>query len=256
MANEILKIDNELNHLQFKNFNESDLKLFMYVCWQFSSVDGEVLSLNIPYEKLGNILTSLDGNKKKIKNDVKNMIRKQAGILFIHGEEYIIPFPYYNFDDDDFFEVHINHMFIPKIKDLLGNFTVLELNVYNSIKGKYTKLFYQHLRRFKKTGYWKLSLFDFKLLMDTPKSYSVSKLDSKIIKPCLQELKPYFNNLKFKKIYGKRNGKQILAGYEFTFDRILKDNSQFVDPNYDYSSEPPDDKMLEYIQEHLYNNEK
>ena len=58
----------------------------------------------------------------------------------------------------------------------------------------------------------------FKLLLDMPTSYKSCHIDRLVLKPILEQLSPYFEDLKVKKIKSKKRGNPVLA-YEFTWKK-------------------------------------
>ena len=73
---------------------------------------------------------------------------------------------------------------------------------------------------------------EFRTLLDMPDYYKPSEIDRLVLKPIKEQLSPYFQNLKVKKIKSKKRGTPVL-GYEFTWE---KEVTEAYDPNkYDKS---------------------
>ena len=67
---------------------------------------------------------------------------------------------------------------------------------------------------------WKVSLEDFRRLLDVPKSYRPSEINKYVLKPIEEELGPLLN-LKVHRKYLKKKpgrGRASLVGFEFEFD--------------------------------------
>ncbi|WP_241426526.1 replication initiation protein [Macrococcus armenti] len=71
------------------------------------------------------------------------------------------------------------------------------------------------LKQFRNTGLYKVSLDDFKELLDIPSSYQMSDIDKRVLKPIQRDLADSFQNLEVKKI---KKGRKVVA-LEFTFDK-------------------------------------
>lgn len=62
--------------------------------------------------------------------------------------------------------------------------------------------------------------------MAIPKSYSQSLINARIVNPSVEELQPYFKNLRVKKEYAKTKGNP-LKSYIFTFTPEPKDADDY-----------------------------
>lgn len=131
-------------------------------------------------------------------------------------------------------ELEINPTFKYILDNLTKDFTELELKEFIGLSGKYAKTLYRLLKQFRYTG--KLTVYsskwdEFREIMDIPKSYQISDIDKRILKPALKELsaernlfnekRPIFENLTYKKIKdpkGRGRGGKVI-GIEFYFTR-------------------------------------
>ena len=133
-------------------------------------------------------------------------------------------------------------------------FTQFELDEFIHIQSTYAKSTYRLLKQYRTTGWWKVTLEDFRLLLDVPKSYRVSDIDKRILKPILEQLGgeddvAIFKNLKITK--NKKNGRGrggILTGYTFTFEK--EKTGEWIDGKYkkqDYRKETLPDWVNENV---------
>lgn len=66
---------------------------------------------------------------------------------------------------------------------------------------------------------WKISLEEFKRLLDIPEGYLIKHIDAKVFAPIMAELSEKYH-LRIKKLYEKRGrGRPCVSGFEFTFDK-------------------------------------
>lgn len=80
------------------------------------------------------------------------------------------------------------------------------------------------MKQFKSTGFWNISLDEFKRLMDIPISYRMCDIDLKVLKPIQKELKEKYE-LKIQKTYNKKGrGRPAVSGFIFTF---LKEEDKY-----------------------------
>lgn len=81
----------------------------------------------------------------------------------------------------------------------------------------YSKRLFIYLKQWRTVGKVSFKVDDFRDKMDVPKSYRPGSIDQKIIEPALEDLAPYFMQLRVEKTYSKAKRGRKLAGYIFTF---------------------------------------
>lgn len=119
----------------------------------------------------------------------------------------------------------VNEKFAYLMNELSGNYTPIELQESSSLKSSYSKGIYKKLRKFRNTGKWIVSIDDFREFLDIPKSFKISNIDVRIIKPALEELRPLFNGLRCEKKYKHEGrGRPRVVGYEWTFQKEQKES--------------------------------
>ena len=133
-----------------------------------------------------------------------------------------------------------------KLRIDTGNWTQFEFFEFATLISVYSKTVYRFLKQYRKTGFWKVSLEDFKSLLSVPKSYSPSDIDKRVLKPVMKELPSIFKGLKIHKIKSRRRGNQLL-GYEFTFQK--ETTQKWIDDKFGNAGEtknaPPGSKTPE-----------
>ena len=134
-----------------------------------------------------------------------------------------------------------------KLRIDTGNWTQFEFFEFATLISVYSKTVYRFLKQYRKTGFWKDSLEDFKSLLSVPKSYSPSDIDKRVLKPVMKELPSIFKRLKIHKIKSRRRGNQLL-GYEFTFQK--ETTQKWIDDKFGNAGEtknaPPGSKTPEW----------
>ena len=157
-----------------------------------------------------------------------------------------------------------------------GNWTQFEFFEFATLKSVYSKTVYRFLKQYRKTGFWKVSLEDFKSLLSIPESYQASNIDNRVLNQVMKELPSIFKGLKIHKIKSRRRGNQLL-GYEFTFQKESTqkwlddkfDNAEknknvppgsktpdWYDPDYKNETTPESIKELERIKQESLNRMK
>ena len=87
--------------------------------------------------------------------------------------------------------------------------TQFEFFEFATLKSVYSKTVYRFLKQYRKTGFWKVDLEDFRNLLSIPKSYKPTHIDSRVLKPVMTELPSIFKGLKVHKIKSRRRGNQL-----------------------------------------------
>lgn len=123
--------------------------------------------------------------------------------------------------------VSVNEDFFFLLNQLTSNFTRFELKEFVTLKSSYTKEFYRRIKQFRKTGFWKCSIEEFRNLLDIPQKYRIIDIDKYVLKPIMKELGEEYN-LKIEKKYGFTGGRgrSRVVGFEF---RFLKDSKEKIE---------------------------
>lgn len=111
-----------------------------------------------------------------------------------------------------------------------ANWTAFDFAEFSNLRSTYSKTVYRHLKQFKKTGWWRVDDEDFRTLLDIPKTYKATHIDSRVLAPIQKELPQYFKGLKIHKIKSKQRGNKVIA-YEFTFQKQV--TTQWIEGKYD-----------------------
>lgn len=107
-------------------------------------------------------------------------------------------------------------------------FTKFELREFTEINSSYAKTIYRKLKQFKNTGFYTVSIEEFKRLLDIPDSYRMYDIDRRILQKSMAELKPLFKSLSYKKEKAKKGNKIERISF------IFEENKQDYVPLYDW----------------------
>lgn len=119
----------------------------------------------------------------------------------------------------------INESFKNVFSNLTGNFTELDLAIYASLRGKYSKILYQNLCQYRQKngkGFWSIPLADdyseiqpigFRTIFDIPKDLKQKYLKRDIINPAIKELAPHMKITCETILKGRKT-----VGYRFDFE--------------------------------------
>ena len=242
MANEIVKYNNELNMFPLKNFTEYDLNFFMAICAKMKELGEEVQVFE--YDKMMELLDwdtskSIDVFHKDLMR-LGEKLRHVGGVLVSDDGDTFISFNLFTHfkgcKEKRTFEVGINPKFKYILNDLSKNFTRFELSEYINLDGKYSKLLYQNLKQYRKTGWWQVSVDDLRSLLSIPKSMPSMKITYEVINPSIEVIRlcKGFAELQVEVLRSPRRGRKVV-GYKFSWTADKQIPGQMNITDYDSS---------------------
>ena len=171
-------------------------------------------------------------------NTMKSVVSKIAQLVYLHEDENIfraLPlFREFSVDSNkQVVTVRVSEemeYILNKLNIDTGSWTQFEFFEFATLKSVYSKSVFRFLKQYRKTGFWKIDLADFKKLLNVPESYQASDIDKRVLKPVMNELPSIFKGLKIHKIKSRRRGNQLL-GYEFTFQK--ETTQKWLDDKFD-----------------------
>ncbi len=107
----------------------------------------------------------------------------------------------------------------------LSTWTRFSLEQFARLNSTYAKTMFRLLKQYRTVGKRKFSIEEFKGLLDIPKSYQLSDIDKRVLKPIREELAPIFKGLSIRKLRSGRGSKVI--GFLCTFKKEIKNSDDF-----------------------------
>lgn len=224
----IVKYNNQFNQVALRNFSSQELDLLISIASKVK--EKGVKLVEIPFfelKKYINLKSNLSNSK--FMKSVINVNKKLLALNFTFVEGNIVDqftlFKKFRVDgNSQILYVSVNEDFFFLLNQLTSNFTRFELKEFVTLKSSYTKEFYRRIKQFRKTGFWKCSIEEFRNLLDIPQKYRIIDIDKYVLKPIMKELGEEYN-LKIEKKYGFTGGRgrSRVVGLEF---RFLKDSKE------------------------------
>lgn len=224
MSNEIVRYSNQFNAQALRRFTALDLDLLMAIASRVRDQGtDEVVFTFEELRQLAHIKKNLT-DKELAARIVEVNDRLLACRFKFQDDSRTVQFTLFSGFETDWktskLLVAVNPRFSFLLNDLTSQFTRFELAEFADLKSSYAKETYRRLKQFRQTGVWKVSLAEFRRLLDIPDSYRISHINSRVIKPIEDELKPLMN-LKVHRKFAKGavgRGRSSLVGLEFEFD--------------------------------------
>ncbi|MBP2966620.1 replication initiation protein [Acinetobacter baumannii] len=247
MANEIVKYQNDLNTATMRTWTEIEMNILFSVVSKIRETG--TLSTIFSFDEL-----------KEISNFKKNITRKEFVDELISVSKKLSSLNYLERSDDGWdstlfilfqtfkikgkeetLTVSVHPQFEYVFNKIGMEFTQFELQEFIDVSSTYAKTAYRLLKQYRTTGWWKVTIVDFRLLLDVPKSYRSSNIDVTILKPILEQLggsdeDAIFRNLKITKNKKAGRGRGgILTGYTFTFEK--ENTGEWISDKYKQKSQ-------------------
>lgn len=214
-----VKYQNELNLVPLKNFNAKQMDLFFALCARMK--DKGLDNIRFSFEELKELSDYKMTATKAFVADLEKLYKDMLNLSYRTENddeiEYFVLFNGFKIDKKQkFVEVRVNQDLDYIINGLTTEFSRFELSAFTSIRSTYAKTLFRLLMQYRSTGYYTVSIDEFKEIMDVPKSYTqMGQIDQKVLKPAMKELTNYFEELEITKIKAKKGNK--IAKLEFTF---------------------------------------
>ena len=221
--NEVVKYNNYMNELSFRDFSDYDLNFLMVICAKMKDLGEE--TQHFEYDTLMELLEwdrtkSIDVFHKDLKR-MSEKLRHVGATIDIDPDVFTAFNLFSDFEGNKKkreLTVRLNPRFKYILNDLTKNFTRFELSEYVHLDGKYSKLLYQHLKQYRKTGWWQISVDDIRRELSIPNSMPTMNITPKVLKPSIEIIKTCkgFGELEVEVIRSPRRGRKV-EGYKFSW---------------------------------------
>jgi len=250
---EVTRYKNEINTLSIGKWTAEEMNFLFAILTQVRDEGCKTLTFDT-YD-LREYVKFDRTQPQRWNNTMKSVVSKIAQLVYLHEDENIfraLPlFREFSVDSNkQVVTVRVSEemeYILNKLNIDTGNWTQFEFFEFATLKSVYSKTVYRFLKQYRKTGFWKVSLEDFKSLLSIPESYQASNIDNRVLKPVMKELPSIFKGLKVHKIKSRRRGNQLL-GYEFTFQK--ETTQKWIDDKFGNAGEtknaPPGSKTPEW----------
>lgn len=221
-----IKHANELNRVPMRGFTSTEMDLFFSLCAKMK--DKGTQKIRFDFETLRELSNYKPTATKRFANDLENVYDKMLQLTYGTYEDGIrekfVLFTGFKIDENEqFVEISVNPELEHILNELSSEFVKYELVEFTNIRSSYAKTMYRLLKQYRSTGFFKVKVEDFKELLDVPKSYQMSDIDRRILKPTKNELSAFFNPLEIKKVKAKKGNR--IAILEFRFKEIAKEKT-------------------------------
>lgn len=218
---EIVRYNNGLNTVALRKFTPVEMNLFWAVCSKMKRKGTETVEFDFDTFKE---LANYDRREKdRFYNDLKDMFDKMKNLNYYFEDdsyyEQLLLFQRFAIDKDrEKVIIQASERFEFILNSIGTNFTRFELENMTVLDSSYVKELYRQLMQFRdnktKSGYWAVTVADFRNSLDVPDSYRMSDIDKRIFKKAKDEFleskdgrPPILSEFSVEKIKAKKGNK-------------------------------------------------
>lgn len=214
---DIVKYNNDLNSFSLGRLSKLELNLFLTICSEAVNRNTAEIELSISELKEKANINRLSQEKfiVFIEKTIDNIA--SVGKIKTYNQEsdgelnFFYPLKNVKISlKQDKVVFIINDDYLYLFNEFTKGFTEFELLEYLSIKSKYSKECYRRLKQFS-TGWWKVSIEKFRILLGIPDSYIMTNINTNVLKPITEDLSGLFETFEIEKVYekGKRGRPEV-----------------------------------------------
>ena len=230
--NELVKYDNELDTVPFKRFNSAEMSIFFAIVSQMRNKRTQ--TIRFPFSDLKKLSQY---SKKSLKSFVKvlhNTYHKMLALTIYNKQEgeydeWVLFTHFHISTKHKVVDISVNPD--PKMQAILNNitrWTRFSLQQFNSLSSSYAKTIFRLCKKFRTQGYCYLNMKNFRKQLNIPKSYGLSHIDEKVLKPSRRQLrKKIWSDFDYQKIKSKKRGNRVL-GFKFLFQKEAHNNKDIL----------------------------
>ena len=217
-----VKYHNDVNSVSLQKFTPKELDILMTIMSRMRDHGEDEITFSFDYLKKIVKWNAHDSDRfgRALDSAYKKLI--QCNIRLGNDRRWVrfVLFTRYAIDlDKQIISIAVNTDFRFVLNELSSNFTRFELDEFTGLHSNYAKEFYRRMKQFRSTGFWRISIEEFRRLMDIPKGYLINHIEGRVFAPILSELGERYH-LKIQKLYEARGrGRPRVSGFEFTFDK-------------------------------------
>ena len=221
LSNDVVRYNNGLNTVPLRKFSSVEMDLFWSVCSKMKrkGVEQAVFS----FEEIKEIAQYSQRGTEVFAEDIKRMADKLGELSFYYEDDSVwdklMLFRRFTIDKNkETLTVKVSDEFEFILNSIGSNFTRFELENMTKLSSSYTKELYRQLMSHRdlqhRKGAWFVTVEDFRLLLNIPKSYRMSHIDERIFRQAEEEFltpdahgKVIFSSFKIEKVKARKGNK-------------------------------------------------
>lgn len=222
--NPIVKYDNWMNDLSFKNFTAMDYNMFFILCSLLRDKNTDTISIS--FDEIRALTNYKRTSNKELAKDLREMNVKllaMSCMLDLQGDgRTTVQFNFFNFfkvsEPTKMLTVNVSSLFTFVINNLLNKYTMFDFRTFMMLKSKYSKTLFRLFKQWNGRLRFECSVEKLRELLDIPEKYDVKRINANIIKPAIEEIQKTgtFLHLTYKVKKSRKQGHPTTS-YIFTW---------------------------------------
>lgn len=217
MANEIVKYNNQLNKVAFKNFTSTELKIFFAIVAKLKNQEDRQVVFT--FDQLKELTNEKQHyTAKEYADMISDMYHKLIHLSYFYDDgedkagEFNLFQGYERSLNQQTFTISVAPKYVFFFNQLSEEFTRFELKEFVNLRGKYPKLLYRLLKQWRMVGKYTISMENFRSLMDIPENYKTKDITRRIVDPSVEKLQeiPSFSTLNYKYVTKRRTVTSVI----------------------------------------------
>lgn len=222
---EIVKYDNTINSLKFKNFTQKDFDFFWAICSKVSEKGNVQVALS--FQELRELTNYKETDRNRMSSDLDRMFQKLLRIVYRYEDEESITMfnlfsKYKILKTRDELQVRVTEEFLPLLNNLESRFTMFELREIVGLTSKHSKTLYRILKQWRTQGKTQIfTLEELKNYFDCNDNMEFKFFQRDILKVAIEEIntKGYFKNLQIIVNREERKRGKPIKNILFSFEK-------------------------------------
>lgn len=222
LGHTVVKVDNELNHLDYSRFTRMEMNLFTALCAQLVEEESNTIMLNsAQIRKLTGFKSTSNARLQEMVwstyeriTDFSVTYRNEKANTIVKGHLFST---YTWHENTNTLEVSVNPDVSWVLNDLENAYTMYLLPDFVGITNIYAKIMYMNLMQWRaSTARLEFSLETLQKLLHYPDDYTGSVIQRRVLGPIRKQLAPLLKNFTVETV---RRSHRIV-GFIFSFDRM------------------------------------
>lgn len=235
MAKGVLRYDNELNQISFRQWSSLESDLFMAILTKMQGKGTDRCVFDT--DDLRDFIDFAATRNQRWEHLLTSVSQKVGSMTYVEQTDRKIRvmalFQLFEIDiDARTLTVEVSRFYEYIINKISANFTQIELEEFASLRSTYAKAMYRLLKQWRLVGKREFGSDEFRAYLGIPKSYDAKKITVKVLAPIQEELAQYFQGLEVETLRSPRRGRPI-TGYRFTWQAEARSDKQWVEGKFE-----------------------
>lgn len=209
MGKEIIKYHNDMNKVSFAGFKEKELNLFFSICQKMK--DKGANEIVFSFSDLRKLSQYSNRSIERFYSDLDRVYKKMLELNLKYEDEkeirrFVLFSKYIIKKNEQIIIIKASEDFEYILNKLIGTFTKFDLVDFVSLKSVYSKNMFKLLKQWESKKSIKYEVEGLRKVLGVPSKYTTSNFNDRVLKPIMEELPKYFNELCLEKL---KTGKKV-----------------------------------------------